>query len=45
MKIIKEALQIGKSVSQVCIEYGYLNKDEIDKILKSENMLNPSIVK
>lgn len=45
MKIIKEALQTRKSAGQVCIEYGYLNKDEIDKILKSENMLNSSIVK
>ena len=39
--IAKEALQTGKSVADICLERGYLTKEEIDKILTPANMLNP----
>ncbi|WP_273213534.1 aspartate ammonia-lyase [Helicobacter rodentium] len=41
----KEALQTGKSVADICLERGYLPKEEIDKILNPENMLNPQMKK
>ena len=41
--IAKEALQTGKAVGDICLERGYLPKDEIDKILAPENMLNPQM--
>lgn len=41
----KEALQTGKSVANICLERGYLPKEEIDKILNPENMLNPQMKK
>ncbi|MBS4236196.1 aspartate ammonia-lyase [Campylobacter vulpis] len=39
----KEALQTGKAVGDICLERGYLTKEEIDKILDPENMLNPQM--
>lgn len=39
----KEALQTGKSVADICLERGYLPKEEIDKILDPQNMLNPQM--
>lgn len=39
--IAKEALQTGKSVADIALERGYLKKEEIDKILNPQNMLNP----
>lgn len=39
----KEALQTGKSVADICLERGYLPKEEIDKILDPKNMLNPQM--
>ncbi|EGY3995525.1 aspartate ammonia-lyase [Campylobacter upsaliensis] len=39
----KEALQTGKAVGDICLERGYLSKEEIDKILDPENMLNPQM--
>lgn len=41
----KEALQTGKSVADICLERGYLPKEEIDKILDPKNMLNPQMKK
>ncbi|TEY03163.1 aspartate ammonia-lyase [Campylobacter sp. US33a] len=41
--IAKEALQTGKAVGDICLERGYLPKEEIDKILTPENMLNPQM--
>ncbi|TLD83212.1 aspartate ammonia-lyase [Helicobacter sp. MIT 11-5569] len=41
----KEALQTGKSVAEICLERGYLPKEEIDKILDPKNMLNPQMKK
>ncbi|EAJ5287420.1 aspartate ammonia-lyase [Campylobacter upsaliensis] len=39
----KEALQTGKAVGDICLERDYLSKEEIDKILDPENMLNPQM--
>ncbi len=39
--IAKEALQTGKRVGDICLERGYLSKEEIDKILDPKNMLDP----
>ncbi|TXE83630.1 aspartate ammonia-lyase [Campylobacter peloridis] len=39
--IAKEALETGKAVGDICLERGYLPKEEIEKILTPENMLNP----
>lgn len=41
--IAKEALQTGKSVGEICLERGYLSKEEIDKALDPKNMLNPQV--
>ena len=43
--IAKEALQTGKAVGDICLERGYLKKEEIDKILEPKNMLNPHMGK
>lgn len=43
--IAKEALQTGKAVGDICLERGYLKKEEIEKILEPKNMLNPSMTK
>ncbi|MDD6056197.1 MAG: aspartate ammonia-lyase [Helicobacteraceae bacterium] len=43
--IAKEALQTGKAVGDICLERGYLPKEEIDKILDPKNMLNPQMKK
>lgn len=43
--IAKEALQTGKAVGDICLEKGYLPKEEIDKILDPVNMLNPQMKK
>ncbi len=39
--IAKEALQTGKAVGDICLEKGYLSKEEIDRILEPKNMLDP----
>lgn len=39
--IAKEALETGKAVGDICLQRGYLTKEEIDRILTPENMLNP----
>ncbi len=41
--IAKEALQTGKAVGDICLERGYLPKEEIEKILDPQNMLNPQM--
>ncbi|PAF50113.1 aspartate ammonia-lyase [Helicobacter sp. 13S00401-1] len=43
--IAKEALKTGKSVYDLVLEHNYLNKDELDNLLKPENMLNPRMEK
>lgn len=39
--IAKEALNSGRRVYDLALEKGYLSKEELDKILSPENMLNP----
>lgn len=39
--IAKEALVTGKSVSEITLQRGLLTQDQIDDILRPENMLNP----
>jgi D-isomer specific 2-hydroxyacid dehydrogenase family protein len=41
--IAKEALATGKAVGDICLERGYLSKEQIDKILEPKNMLNPAM--
>ncbi|PAF45941.1 aspartate ammonia-lyase [Helicobacter sp. 11S02629-2] len=43
--IAKEALKTGKSVYDLVLEHGYLKKEELDSLLKPENMLNPRMEK
>lgn len=40
-KIAKEAMATGKSVYELVLEHGILNKEELDTILSPENMLHP----
>lgn len=40
-KIAKEALETGRSVYDLVLEHGILNKEELDMILSPENMLKP----
>lgn len=40
-KIAKEALATGRSVYDLVLEHGILNKEELDIILSPENMLHP----
>lgn len=39
--IAKEALETGKKVGDICLERGYLSKEQIDKLLDPKNMLDP----
>ncbi len=40
-KIAKEALETGRSVYDLVLEHGILNKEELDTILAPENMIKP----
>ena len=40
-KIAKEALQTGRGVYELVLEHGILSKEELDTILKPENMIRP----
>ena len=40
-KIAKEALETGRSVYELVLEHGILNKEELDTILSPENMIHP----
>ena len=40
-KIAKEALETGKSVYDLVLEHGILNKEELDTVLAPENMIKP----
>lgn len=40
----KECAKTGKTVSEVVLEMGLLNQDELDKVFSVENMLNPEFV-
>ena len=40
-KIAKEALATGRGVYDLVLEHGILSKEELDTILKPENMIRP----
>jgi len=40
-KIAKEATETGRGVYELVLEHGYLTKEQIDKIMRPENMLKP----
>lgn len=44
-KIAKEALETGKSVYNLVLEYNILSKEQLDEILNPENMLAPKPMK
>jgi aspartate ammonia-lyase len=44
-KIAKEALETGKSVYNLVLEYNILSKEQLDEILNPENMLAPKAFK
>jgi aspartate ammonia-lyase len=44
-EVAKEALDTGKSVYDLVIEKNYLSKEELDEILKPENMIRPTKMK
>ncbi len=39
--IAKEALETNRGVYELVLEKGYLSKEQLDEILKSENMIRP----
>lgn len=43
-EIAKEAMKTGGSVYEIVLEKGYLNREELDDILKPENMVKPRYV-
>ena len=40
-KIAKEAAETGRGVYELVLEHGLLTKEQLDRILKPENMLRP----
>lgn len=40
-RIAKEALETGRGVYELVLEHGILSKDELDEVLKPENMIRP----
>lgn len=42
--VAKEAMKTGGSVYEIVLERGYLNKEELEDILKPENMIKPRYV-
>ncbi len=43
-EIAKEAMKTGGSVYQIVLDKGYLDKDELEDILKPENMVKPRYI-
>jgi aspartate ammonia-lyase len=43
--VAKEALQSGRSVYELVLEKELLSKDELDEIIKPENMIQPRLKK
>ena len=37
----KEALETGRGVYELVLEHGILNRDELDEVLRPENMIHP----
>lgn len=44
-EIAKEAMNTGGSVYQIVLEKGYLSQEELDDILKPENMVKPRYIR
>lgn len=44
-KIAKEATKTGRGVAELVIEHGILTKEQLDKIMQPENMLQPVEIK
>ncbi len=44
-EIAKEAMKTNGSVYQIVLDKGYLSKEELDDILKPENMIKPRYIK
>ena len=42
--VAKEALETGRGVKELVLEYGYLTQEQYDKIMRPENMLEPVFV-
>ena len=40
-KIAKEALETGRGVYELVLEHGILSREELDEVLKPENMIRP----
>ena len=40
-KIAKEALETGRGVYELVLEHGILTREELDEVLKPENMIRP----
>ena len=40
-KIAREALETGRGVYELVLEHGILNRDELDEVLRPENMIHP----
>jgi aspartate ammonia-lyase len=40
-KIAQEALQTGRGVYELVLEHGILSREELDEVLKPENMIRP----
>jgi aspartate ammonia-lyase len=42
-QIVKEAMQAGKSIQEICLERHYLTKEELQEILDPYEMTTPGI--
>ena len=40
-KIAREALETGRGVYELVLEHGILSREELDEVLKPENMIRP----
>ena len=43
-EIAQEAMETGRSVYKIVLEKGYLTKEELDDLLKPENMTRPRYI-
>lgn len=44
-QVAKEAMKTNKGVYELVLEKGLLSKEELDEILKPENMISPQVSK
>ena len=40
-KIAKEAMETGRGVYELVLEHGILSREELDEVMKPENMIRP----